>query len=156
MRLIKLALAVCLATTTFTAARADDKADVLATARKFDTAFNAGDTKTAFALCSSNTVIIDDFAPFVWQGANTCQTWLNALAAYDKQMGITDEKVTLGAPWKVSVAGDRAYVVLSTTYTHKTNGKPTVESGAVWTMTMQKTSTGWIITGWAWAQHFVK
>jgi hypothetical protein len=153
---VRLILAACLALLPSCAAHADDKADVLATVKKFDTAFNASDSKTAFALCSADTIILDDFAPYVWQGPNTCPTWLNALVAYDKTVGITDEKVTIGAPWRVSVAEDRGYVVVPATYTHKTHGKPVVESGAVWTMALKKTSSGWVITGWAWAQHFVK
>lgn len=156
MHSIKFILAACLALLPFASAHADDKADVLATVKKFDAAFNSGDTKTAFALCSVNAIIIDDFPPYVWQGANTCQTWLKELTAYDNHAGITDEKVTIGAPWQANVTGDRAYVVLPATYTHKTHGKPVVESGAVWTMALQKTSSGWIITGWAWAQRFVR
>jgi ketosteroid isomerase-like protein len=153
---LRLILAGCLAFLPFASAHADDKADVLSTAKKFDIAFNAGDTKTAFSLCSNNAVIIDDPPPHVWQGANACQTWLNDLTAYDKKAGITEENVTIGAPWQLSVTGDRAYAVFPATYTHKTHGKPVVESGAVWTMALQKTSSGWIITGWAWSQHFVR
>lgn len=156
MRSIQSILLACLAFLSFVAAHADDKADVLAKVAKFDAAFNSGDTKTAFALCSTSAIIIDDFPPYVWQGANTCQSWLNELTAYDKHVGITDEKVTIGVPWQANVTGDRAYVVVPATYTHKTHGKPVVESGAVWTMALQKTSSGWIIAGWAWAQHFVR
>jgi ketosteroid isomerase-like protein len=155
MRFLKLVLAASFAVAPFTAVRAaaDDKADLLAVVKKFDTSFNSGDTKTAFALCSANAIIIDDFPPHVWQGAATCQNCLNDLVAYDKKMDITGEKVTIGAPWRVAVAGDRGYVVVPATYTHKTHGKPVVESGAVWTMALQKTPAGWLITGWAWAQH---
>jgi hypothetical protein len=51
------------------------------------------------------------------------------------------------------VTGDRGYVVVPVTYTYKQNGKPVVEPGSVWTFALQKMSTGWHITGWAWAQH---
>jgi hypothetical protein len=155
MRVTKLILAALIAIAPFTAlqAFADDKADVMALATKFDNSFNAGDSKTAVALCAPHAIIIDDFAPFVWQGSNTCEDWLNALVAYDKKMGIANEKVTLGKPWHLTVTGDRAYIVLPTTYTYTQKGKPVTESGAAWTMAMQKSSAGWLITGWSWAQH---
>jgi ketosteroid isomerase-like protein len=157
MRSVKFFCPVLLVLLSFSVARAaDDKADALATVKAYDNAFNTGDVKTANGLCTADAIIIDDFPPHAWQGANTCQTWLNGLTDYNKQVGITDEKVIIGAPWRVSVAGDRAYIVVPATYTHKTKGKPVVESGATWTLALQKTSAGWRISGWAWAQHWVK
>lgn len=139
-----------------TARAADDKAEALATVKAFDNAFNSGDAKAALGLCTTDAVIVDDFPPYLWRGDDTCKTWLDGLTEFDKQAGITDEKVTLGAPWRVSVTGGRAYIVLPATYTHKTKGKSVVESGAVFTCSLQKTTAGWRITGWAWAQHWIK
>jgi len=149
MRIATLVLTAALAATP---ALASDTADIAATVNKYNDSFNKGDTATFASLCSAQTIIIDDFAPHAWQGANACMDWANALMASDKAAGISNEKVTLGKIWHVSATGDRGYAVYPTTYTYKLKGKPTTEHG-VWTFALQKQAQGWRIAGWAWAQH---
>jgi ketosteroid isomerase-like protein len=153
MRTIAFAAALAVAPLVVTQAAASDKADVMATVKHFDNSFNSGDTKAVLATCAGQAIIIDDFPPHVWQGATTCQDWMNDLDAYDKKNGITDGIVTIGKPWHVIVAGDRGYVVVPAKYTYKQNAKPVTESGSIWTLALQKTAAGWRVTGWAWAQH---
>jgi ketosteroid isomerase-like protein len=135
-----------------TPAVASDKSDVVAVINHYNDSFNKNDAKAAEALCTSQTIIIDDFAPHAWQGASTCADWWNALNAGNKRDGITEPKVTLGKAWHVTVTGDRAYAVYPTHYDYKLNGKATTEQG-VWTFALQKMADGWRIAGWAWAQH---
>lgn len=149
MRTAILALAAALISSP---ALASDAADVMATVKQYNSDFNKGDTASEVAHCAPNAIIIDDFAPHAWQGANACADWAAALAASDKAGGITNEKVTLGKPWHVAVTGDRAYAVYSTHYSYKLNGRAVVEQG-VWTFALQKLAAGWRIAGWAWAQH---
>ena len=133
-------------------AQASDESDVAATIQQYNDDFNKGDPKSAAALCAEHSVIIDDFAPHLWQGATACQDWSDALAALEKKMGISNDRVTRGKAWHIAVTGDRAYAVYPTEYSYKLNGKPTMEKG-VWSFALQKGSTGWRIAGWAWAQH---
>jgi len=148
----KALLAVVIGALATAPAFASDNAEVMATVKQYNDSFNKGDVAAAAALCSAQTTIIDDFAPYAWQGANTCTEWAAALAAADKAGGITNEKVTLGKPWHVSVTGDRGYAVYPTHYSYKRKGKPVTEQG-VWTFALQKSADGWRIVGWAWAQH---
>ena len=148
-----LALAIVLAPLFALPAAASDETDIMATVNQYNTAFNNNDANGAAAMCAPQAIIIDDFPPHVWQGATTCSDWWNAIEADDKKNSITDGVVTTEKPWRVVVTGDRAYVVLPAKYTYKENGKPVVESGAVWTFALQKLAAGWRITGWAWAQH---
>ena len=137
-----------------TPAAASDKADVLAVVTHYNHAFNRGDTKGAIADCAPQVSIIDDFAPHIWQGPTACADWVAALAVYEKQEGISGDVLTLSKkPWQVVVTGDRAYVVVPTTYTYLQKGKPVVEANSVWTFALQKLSANWRITAWAWAQH---
>jgi ketosteroid isomerase-like protein len=134
---------------------ASDKDDALAVVQKYLAAFNTGDRTAAAALCAPDAIVIDDFAPYAWQGPNTCTTWWDALGAYNQAQGIglpSDVKQS-GAPWQLSVTGDRAYIVLPVTYDYTQRGKPVVEAGSIWTLALQKTTSGWLITGWSWAQH---
>src|SRR5258706_441039 len=74
-------------------ALASDEGDVAGTVKQYNDDFNKGDVKSAAALCTAQTFIIDDFAPHAWKGANTCMDWAQALAAADKKDGITNEIV---------------------------------------------------------------
>ena len=134
-------------------AHASDKADVMATVNQFNDGLNKGDTKAAFAACADQGTIIDDFSPHVWQGANVCANWANALDVYNKKVDITDSIVKIGEPWHVTITADRAYVVAPVRLTYKQKGKPVTEAGSVLTVALQKLAAGWRITGFAWAQH---
>jgi len=133
-------------------ALASDRTDVLATVKAYTGAFNKGDTAGAAALCTPQAVIIDDFAPHVWQGATACADWAAGLAAAAKAAGDTDAVVSTGKPLQLIVTGDRAYAVLPAKYIYKENGKPVKEPG-LWTFAFQKLDAGWRISGWAWARE---
>ena len=135
------------------AAVASDNGDVLASVQKANDSFNSGNKQEWLNICSAAPVIIDNFAPYRWDGMTACEDYWNANAADSKKSGITDEVVTLGKPWHVAVTGDRAYVVVPTTDTYKEKGKAVTRAGSVWTFTLQKFASGWLVTGMAWGQH---
>lgn len=130
---------------------------VIATIHQFVNGFNNGDMKTALAVCASPASIIDEFPPHTWQGPTACADWARALEASNKTAGITGGTVTVGNPWILDVTGDRngnyAYVVVPASYAYKLHGKPQVESGSIWTLTLKTTPAGWRITAWAWAKR---
>jgi hypothetical protein len=130
-------------------ALASDKTDVAATIKAYNDAFTKGDTTAANALCASPAVVIDDFAPHVWQGPTACADWAAAFAAFAKANGDTDAVVTIGKPHQLTVTGDRAYAVFPAKFAYKEHGKPVLQPGT-WTFALQKLDTGWRITGWAW------
>jgi ketosteroid isomerase-like protein len=150
MRLYLAALAAAFVTTRAPAAPRDN---VLGAAQKFDDAFNKGDKAGVVGACTAEAIIIDDFAPHVWQGANACAVWWDAYAADATANGIADGIVKIGKPFQVTVAGDRGYVVFPAKYSYMQHGKPVVENGSNWTMALQKVGGVWKISGWAWAQH---
>jgi hypothetical protein len=134
-------------------AYASDRAAVIAPVHQFIDGLNTGNGKSTLAACASPASIIDDFSPHEWQGPTACADWLKAFDAYSKQNKITDGVVTLGTPWYFDVNSDRAYVVIPATFTYKQNGKPEAENGSVFTLALKKTTAGWRITGWAWADR---
>jgi hypothetical protein len=87
-----------------------------------------------------------------WHGAGACQTWMNDYDANAKKNGITDGLVTLGKPSHVDVTGDRAYVVIPSTYTWKQRGVAMREDGSAFTFALHKDMTGWRFVGWSWAK----
>jgi ketosteroid isomerase-like protein len=133
------------------AALASDEANAAAVARQFIDGFNKGDVKTALAACAPSTTIIDEFAPYLWQGPNACAAWANDYDADAKKKGITDGVVKLAKPRHVFVTGDKAYVVIPAGYDYKVNGKKTSQTGATYTIALQKGADGWRITAWTWS-----
>ena len=133
-------------------AAASDRSDVTATIARAVAAFNNGDMTTWAAACASPASIIDDFPPHEWQGATACTDWASAYSAMVKKAGIANGIVTLGTPGHLAVTGNRAYAVYPATYSFKQKGKPVKEAG-IFTFALKKAATGWLFTGWAWADR---
>jgi len=151
MHKMSLVLTMCVLAAGPTAAAA--QTDVIATVHQYVDAFNKGDVKAATALCTDQASIIDEFPPHEWHGAGACTTWMNDYDADARKNGITDGIVILGTPRHVDVTGDRAYVVIPSDYMFKQNGKPVKETASMFTFALQKSASGWRITGWAWAKN---
>ncbi len=132
---------------------ASEQTAVMAPIQQFVDGFNKGDMSNVVAACDANSSVIDDFPPHVWAAPSGCADWGRAYARMAKSQGITNGIVTLGTPRHVDVTGDRAYVVVPTTFTYKLHGKATTEAGSSLTIALRKVGAGWRITGWAWTKH---
>jgi ketosteroid isomerase-like protein len=129
-----------------------DKKDVMAVIKQFCDGLNKNDTKSSVAACADEAIIIDEFPPHVWSGAGACQKWVDDFGADAQKKGITDPFVTVGKANVLDVSGDRAYVVVPTTYSFKEKGKAMREAHAFLTVALQKVTSGWRITGWSWSK----
>src|SRR5262245_51474598 len=120
MRTLALALIASVAIVSPAFAQAADPA-VLAPINGFLEAFNKGDVAGAAAthVSDASLVIVDEAAPYIWHGAKAVQAWATDLSASDTKAGVTDQKVVLGAPTRVEVAGTAAYVIAPAVYTFK-------------------------------------
>jgi hypothetical protein len=123
----------------------------MATINQAVRAFNAGDYKGWAAACASPAQIIDDFPPHVWSGASACGDWVAAFEAMTKKQKFSNMTVAFGTPTTNAVTGNVAYVVLPASLHYNANRKPVKMTGAVMTIALKKTSAGWLMTGWAWA-----
>ncbi|HZR65247.1 MAG TPA: nuclear transport factor 2 family protein [Terriglobales bacterium] len=129
---------------------ASDKDDIVATIHQFADNLDPKTIDKALATCDSQTSIIDEFPPHLW---NSCADWVKAFGEYNDKNGVTDTVAKIGAPWSVDVEGDRAYAVSPATYTYKQQGKLNKELHAVFTAAFRKTENGWRITAWSWSKH---
>jgi len=127
-----------------------DKIDVMRPVREFVDSFNRGEMKTA---CANQSTIIDEFPPYLWQGATACADWSNDFDAFREKNGIVDPKITLGLGQHIDVMGDRAYVVVQAHLTFKQNGKRVSERDPLLTVSLQKVADTWRIAGWAWSKR---
>jgi len=130
---------------------ASDEVDAMKTVNQLIESFNSGDLKAALNSCAPQSVIIDEFPPFVWQGATGCADWLKDFDAFAKKNGITGAKVVLGRA-NIDVAEGRAYIVTPAHFTFRQRGKRMSEQGSIVT-TLQNIENSWRVTGWAWAKR---
>ena len=131
-------------------ASASDELDVIRTVRQFIDFFNKGDLKAALNTCAAQSAIIDEFPPYVWQGATGCADWLRDFDAYAKKNGITNPTAILGKA-HVDVVEGRAYTATPARFTFRKNGKRFSEQGSI-VAVLQNGPNSWRITGWAWAK----
>ncbi|MBK5189603.1 MAG: nuclear transport factor 2 family protein [Gemmatimonadaceae bacterium] len=150
MRKTLLVLAACMLGSSSPAVA--QQAEVMAAVTQFVDGFNKGDAKALVGACAAETSIIDEFPPHEWHGIGACQKWMNDYDANAKANGITDGLVTLGKPSHVDVTGDRAYVVIPSTYTWKEKGVDMREDGSAFTFAMHREKAGWRFVGWSWAK----
>ncbi|MBX9730136.1 MAG: DUF4440 domain-containing protein [Sphingomonas sp.] len=116
---------------------------------QFVEAFNKGDITAAAATHADDAHITDEFAPHFWGGHDVLKRWA---ADFDKDAaakGLTNPKVVLGVVTRELVTGDRAYVVVPSTYTYTLKGVAMAESAQM-TYALKKQANGWKIVAWTW------
>ena len=129
-----------------------DTTEPMGVVRQYIDAFNKGDMEGMAATCAVPASILDGMAPHVWQGPTACKDWYRDVLTTGEREGATGYFVTLEEPRHVDVSGDRGYVVVPATMTFKVHGKQVTQSGATFTVALQKLPAGWRITAWAWAK----
>jgi ketosteroid isomerase-like protein len=148
----KLAAVIALAVLASVASGASDRTDAMAVVHKWVDSFNAGNGKASSSYCADGALIIDDFAPYVWQGSGACAGWYKDYEAFTAKMQISAVNVTLGKARHLDIDSGYAYLVTPATLSYTQAGKPVTEEAVV-TMSLKKGSSGWQITGWAWADQ---
>ena len=141
---------ICAVVWAGTAGAASPNDEIAAPIKQFIDNFNKGDAKAAAKTNVENgLVIIDEVAPFVWQGKDAFKAWNDDLAKHDKAQGVTDELVTLSAATRVESEGNQAYAVVPAVYTFKQKGVAMREVAQM-TFALRKGDHGWRIAGWSW------
>lgn len=126
--------------------------DPLTAVHEYIDAFNKGDAKAMAACFTVPGSILDGLSPHVWNGPAACEDWYRDVLAAAQHEGATDYRVTIGAPFHASITGDSAYVVVPAGMTFKMRGKQITQSGATFTIALQKREGRWRISAWAWAK----
>jgi ketosteroid isomerase-like protein len=124
-------------------ASVSDASDVSATIQKWVSDLNRGDMKSVISACAPHTAVVDGFPPYAWQ---TCADWINGYETNNKAIQATRGTLSIGKPIYTELKGDHAYSIYPVTFTDTQKGKPVVYKGT-WTMTLQKTQSGWVFTG---------
>jgi hypothetical protein len=116
-------------------------------------AFNTGSGAEVYAAYAPDAQIVDEFAPFRWTPPSAAKAFWAAFTAADKSEKLTAIHLT-HAPFQYLTYDDAkttAYVVTTTTFAFKLDGKPSKETGR-WTFVVAKTSAGWLIERSTWSR----
>ncbi|WP_205478521.1 nuclear transport factor 2 family protein [Sphingomonas arenae] len=147
VRLAALLPASLLLATPAWAAPADDAAAAISAILD---KFNAGDAKAFVDAHTADAVLVDEFAPHVWQGTGSAGRWLDDYGKYAEAAGISGASVAHGTPLQAASDGKGAYIVLPTTLTFAQGGKKMSASGSM-TFVMSKEADNWKIRGWTYS-----
>ncbi|NJC06872.1 ketosteroid isomerase-like protein [Sphingomonas kaistensis] len=129
------------------AAPADEAAKAIATTLD---KFNAGDVQAFIDAHTADAVITDEFAPYLWSGEGSVKRWLDDYAKDAAARKIENGRVLHGRQTQASSFGERAYVVLPTTYCMTEAGIPKAGEGHM-TFVMTQAAGSWKIAGWTYS-----
>ena len=108
------------------------------------------ETGLAGAFVAADAVIVENFAPFLFEGPDAFELWRSGLGSHRQVDELTELEWRFGPAQDVAVEGDVAYFVLPTTWTGKTHGRPFSEDGG-WAFVLVRTEDRWRIRSYAWA-----
>lgn len=123
-------------------------AEAIASIKDFVGAVNRGDQNRALALLTKDVSIIEDLAPYRWQGPTAGAEWLLAMHENAQANAITGIFMQLGRATRVEAEGDRAYAILEGHLTY--NGVKLLHAHGTLTFALVKEPRGWLISAFAW------
>jgi len=107
----------------------------------------AGVAPAMFA--SRGVCIVENFAPFVFCGADSVRAWDSGVRTHFAEDGLSELSVRFGAAHDFSVVADRAYFSLPTTWRGRTHGRRFEEHGA-WAFVLKREGDVWRVLGYGW------
>jgi hypothetical protein len=102
----------------------------------------------AGTFAASGVVIVENFAPFVFEGPDAVERWAAGFRAH--VAGVEGLRHGFDEPFEAVVAGDRAYLSLPTTWTGVERGREFTESGG-WAFVLVREGETWRVAGYGWA-----
>jgi hypothetical protein len=98
-------------------------------------------------LAAHGLCIVENFAPYIFCGANAPADWQSAYRAHS--VGESGLKAKFGRAHDFSESDGRAYFSLPTTWTGILNGRRFEEFGA-WAFVLERDGSSWRVLGYGW------
>ena len=124
---------------------------VMATLSRMTEAVNTGDLPTAFAAFTPSPMIIEDLAPYRWQGPGTPQAWIDGMGANAQAHGITAIHMQLSPPTRIDVVADRAYAIVPGQLRYVLKDGHSEHADGLITALLLRTPAGWKIDSLIWS-----
>ena len=112
-------------------------------------ATNTGKTAALADLYTSDAVVVDEEAPFIWNGAGAGVAWFDQVSKAFQQMKMTGFKAAAGPASEYERDGRNAYVIVPLTLTG-TAGKKAFRETGTFTFTLRQVGESWKISSQVW------
>jgi ketosteroid isomerase-like protein len=146
-----LALALSLAAGAASAQLSPGSDPVMATITRMTEAVNRGDMPTAFAAFTPSPMIVEDLAPYRWQGPGTPQAWVDGMGANAQAHGITTINMKLSPPTRIEITGDRAYAIVPGLLSYGLKDGHSEHAQGLITFLLLRTAGDWKIDSLVWS-----
>ena len=113
---------------------------------RFIETLDAAEIADVFA--DRNVTIIENFAPYRFDGATALDAWASGMRAHRE--ATADLHHAFGAPQDYSRTGDQAFFSLPTTWTGRFRARPFTETGG-WAFVLTRQNDRWRIQSYGWA-----
>ena len=100
------------------------------------------------AFASHDVVIVENFAPYVFDGPNAVQGWAKGMRSHVETLSGLAHRFS--AALNFSTSGDRAYFSVPTQWTGRAGTQAFVEDGG-WSFVLVKENGAWRVLGYGWA-----
>ena len=113
-------------------------------------AVNNGDFGEVIAAFGAEATIIEDIAPFRWQGPDAPSSWLTAMGENAARLDARAIVMELGRPVRVDVVGPAAYAVFPGALSLATASGKLLSNGTL-TFTLERSDERWLIETLVWS-----
>ena len=100
------------------------------------------------AFASHDVVIVENFAPYVFDGPQAVQGWAKGMRSHVEALSALAHR--FGDAQNFSTSGDRAYFSLPTQWTGRAGTQGFIEEGG-WSFVLVKEDGAWRVLGYGWA-----
>lgn len=114
-----------------------------------------GNESLLSAFAKTGVVIIENFAPHLFEGEDAVQRWSQKILSWHKPPSDLVLKHRFGTPQDVSVHENLAFLSLPTHWTISENGNKFEEDGG-WAFVLVQEDGEWRVRSYGWAVTFIE
>ena len=128
---------------------------LLAPIEKIARFIETGDESLLLAFANKGVVIIENFAPHLFEGEDAVKRWSQKILSWHKPPSDLVLKHRFGTHQDLRVQDNLAFVSLSTHWTISENGDSFEEDGG-WAFVLVKEDGEWRVRSYGWAVTFIE
>ena len=114
-----------------------------------------GDESLLSAFANKGVVIIENFAPHLFEGEDAVKRWSQKILSWHKPPSDLVLKHKFGTPQDISIHDDLAFLSLPTHWTISENGNKFEEDGG-WAFVLVQEYGEWRVRSYGWAVTFIE
>ncbi len=128
---------------------------LLAPIEKVARFIETGDKSLLSAFAKKGVVIIENFAPHLFEGEDAVKRWSQKILSWHKPPSDLVLKHKFGTPQDISIHDDLAFLSLPTHWTISENGNKVEEDGG-WAFVLVQEDGEWRVRSYGWAVTFIE